>query len=114
MKRFFNENFISIFCSGAELFILGGFAWAYVVLSALGSKSLILHFDDANGITHVGGAEMIVFMGIFGTLVTLMNFAIAREFAARDRFLGKFVAAITLLFAVLLFIAFVAIINANV
>jgi hypothetical protein len=42
-----------------------------------------------------------------------MNFFIALEFDARDRFLGKFTAVMTLVFATLLFIAFAAIINVN-
>lgn len=114
LKKIFNENFISIVFSISAAFIIGGFVWAYVVLRSAGTSTLILHFDSVQGITMIGGPGFIVFVGAFGLLVGLMNFAIAREFTTRDRFLGKFIALMTLLFAVLLFIGFTAIINANI
>lgn len=116
LKKFFNENFIIISCSAAIAFVLGGFVWAFFALRLAGGETFILHFSDLNGITNVGGLGGIVFMGAFGLLVVLINFAIAREFAGRDRagFFGKFIATLTLLFAVLLFLAFAAIINVNV
>ena len=65
------------------------------------------------GITAVGSPTNLVFVGFLGTVVVIMNFFIALELEARNRFLGKLVAALTLLFAVLLFIAFAVIINVN-
>lgn len=126
VKKFLNENLIPVLCWAAIVFVLGGWIWALVALSFVGSRQpgvpLILHFDDLRGITVVGGLGTIIFAGIFGLVVVGMNFAIAREFtlrtsvanATRSRFLGRFLAGMTLAFAILLFIAFAAIINVNV
>jgi len=113
LKRFLDENFISVICAVAGAFVLSGFAWAFFALRNAGPH-LILHFNDINGITSVGGFGMIVFMAALGLLVVGMDFAIAREFAVRSRFFSRFLALIALLFAVLLFIAFAVIINVNV
>lgn len=98
----------------AVLFVLGGFFWAYFALAAAGPGPFILHFNDIDGITGIGGLGTIVFMGLFGLLVTLMNFAIALEFERHDAFFGKFLSALSLAFAVLLFIGFASIIGVNV
>jgi hypothetical protein len=133
VKKFLKQNFVAVCGAAAAAFVLAGFAWAYFALRAAAAGSptgmgtpLILHFNDVNGITSVGGLGAIVFMGLFGLLVVGMDFAIAREFekrgeggiegavAARTRFFARFLAATTLLFAILLFISFAAIINVNV
>jgi len=112
-ERFFYKNIISILCAAALVFVLGGFTWAWLELCSVG-PFIILHFASGIGITSVGGIGFLVFMGAFGLLVVAMNFAIAREFDSRDRFFGRFLAAATLVFGILLFIAFAAIINVNV
>lgn len=114
LKKFFNENFITVFCAAALAFVVGGFTWAFFELRATGTNSLILHFNSVQGITTVGGLGLIIFMGVFATLIVFMNFAIAREFSTRDQFFGRFLAVLTLAFAILLFIAFAAIIRVNV
>lgn len=117
IKKFLDHRIITALCGGGLLFVIGGFSWAFFVLRGMApatSNSLILHFNNANGITSIGGLSTIVFMGAFGVLVTLMNFAIAVEFDKREPFFGKFLAAMTLLFGALLFIAFTAIITSNV
>lgn len=119
VKKFLNEHFISVACGAAAAFTFGGFIWAFFALCTAGTDFLILHFDDLNGITSIGQIGFIVFMGIFGLLIIGMNFAIAREFSSRGdtirgRFFSRFLAAMTLVFGVLLFIAFAAIINVNV
>jgi hypothetical protein len=97
----------------ALAFVLGGFFWAYSSLGSVSGVPLILHFSDLQGITQTGGLDLIVFMGVFGAIVVIMNSFIAMELVERDRFLGTLTASMTLLFAVLLFIAFVAILNVN-
>lgn len=114
VKKLSDHRGIAAICSLAILFILGGFFWAFFALRTTGTDLLILHFNDINGITKIGGLGDIIFMGIFGIFVAVMNFLIALEFDARDPFLGKFLASMTLIFAILLFIAFAAIINVNV
>lgn len=97
----------------AIVFAASGFAWAFFGLSNSGTGPFILHFNDMTGITSVGDLSAVIFMGILGIVVTLMNFFIALEFEERDPFLGKVMAGGTLIFSILLFIAFVAILNVN-
>ena len=93
--------------------VIGGSLWAFIVLCAVTNGPIILHFDDIEGVTSVGGLGTILFMGTLGFLVVLINFSIALELEQKERFLGKIVAAITLIFATLLFIGFAVIINVN-
>ncbi len=114
LKKIWRSRAVSLMSLAALLFVWGGAIWSRVMLrGTAGASPLILHFNDLSGITSVGPPGTLVFMAVLGTLIVLMNFVIALEFDARDPFLGKFVAAVTLVFAVLLFIAFVAIINVN-
>jgi hypothetical protein len=120
VKKFSDHRLITALYTIALAFVIGGCVWACVELGGITGNPLILHFNDLIGITQVGGLAPIIFMGVFGILVVLMNAAIAFEFAdrpgaaAHGQFFGRFLAALTLAFAVLLFIAFAAIINANV
>lgn len=113
IKKMMQSRVVSAVFLGALAFVVGGWVWAYVALRGITNTPLILHFDDLSGITAVGTLTNIMFMGFLGTVVVLVNFVTALEFEARDRFLGKLTAAITFIFAVLLFIAFTAIINVN-
>jgi hypothetical protein len=91
----------------------GGFAWALVAVSSSGSGPFIMHFNDMTGITSVGDLSAVIFIGIVGLVVTIMNFFISLEFEERDAFLGKIVVGGSLIFSILLFIAFAAILNVN-
>jgi hypothetical protein len=113
LSHFLKYKFVSIVSAISILFALGGFLWAYFALHALGSGPLILHFEDIDGITAIGGLSQIVFMGVFGIVVTVIDGLIALEFESRNAFWGKLVAVMTLLFAILLFIGFASIISVN-
>ncbi len=97
----------------AFLFVLSGWLWAHFALRGAANAPLILHFDDLSGITSVGTSANLTFMGFFGIAIVIMNFFIAIGLEDRDRFFGKLAAAATLVFAILLFIAFAAILNVN-
>ncbi len=120
LKKISGQRLIAALCIIALAFIVGGCLWACAELAGVTGNPLILHFNDINGITQVGGLTTVIFMGVFGTLVVVMNFAIALEFADRSgapahgRFFGIFLGVVTLAFAALLFITFAAIINVNV
>ncbi len=92
---------------------VAGFAWAMAVFS--GSRTpLVLHFNDLQGITAFGGIGMMVFAEIFGLIVVLVNGILAFALEGRNLpFFGKLTAILTLAFAVLLFIAFAAILSVN-
>jgi len=94
------------------IFVAGAMAWAY---AALGKTSglLILHFNNAVGINQIGGFRELVGAGVTGIVLVAVNFAIALELERRDWFLGKLLAAATLLLSVFLFIGFAAIISVN-
>ncbi len=106
---------VTIFTAAAFALVLGGMVWAIAVLAGTAAANpLILHFDDLAGITHVGGTANLAILGVFGMVVVAVNTAIARELDGRNRIWSRFLTALTLVFAVLLFIAFAAIMNVNV
>jgi hypothetical protein len=112
-KKMIRHKAVSAAFLGSLLLVAGGSMWAWVALQGIAGSPLILHFDDIEGITAVGGPGGFLFMGILGMVVVLFNFAIALELEERDRFLGKITAGMTFIFAVLLFVSFAAIINVN-
>ncbi len=85
------------------------------MLASLGGAAgpVILHFNDITGITQVGSARTLLFVGIFALVAAAVNVPIALELDRRDRVLGKLLAGSTLGLAVLLFIACAAILNVN-
>lgn len=95
------------------LFVLGGAIWDYASLLNSGSAPYILHFNDIDGITKVGGLENLVLMGILGVIIVLINFLIAIELESRDEILAKMVSVATLVVSILLFLSFIAILNVN-
>jgi len=100
---------LAFVCSG--MLILGGWLWAYFALRGA-STPLIIHFLP-RGIDRIGGVGDLAMMGIFGLVVVALNFFLARELEKKDWLWGKVIAGSTLLFASLLFLAFLVIINAN-
>lgn len=86
--------------------------WAYSALRDV-QGPLIIHFNNFVGINQIGSLTVLLGVGAVGAVAVLINFFIALELEARDRFLGKLVVAATLLFSILLFISFAAIISVN-
>ena len=113
IKNIIRYRLVSVLSLASLLFVLGGAIWCIVVLVASGSSPFILHFNDIDGITVVGGIFNIIFMGLLGVFIVVMNFFVSLELEARDKVLGKIVAGTTLLMSILLFIGFVAILNVN-
>lgn len=123
MRRLAAHRAVIAMSSVSLAFVLGGFAWA---LAALGGASggtgassaaagpFILHFNGISGITQIGTIGDLAAAGVFAAAVVVINFVVALELDARDRVLGKVMAAVTLAAAVLLFIGCAAIINVNV
>ncbi len=103
---------VSVLSLASFALAAGGF---FLVLGALGSARgpLILHFNDMQGITSIGTLGDLLWMGGTGIAIVAINFFVALDLEARNRVLGKIVAALTLVMAVLLFLAFTAIINVN-
>jgi hypothetical protein len=113
LKKILKYKFTSALSLISILLAGGGFIWTYATLRAMGAGPFLLHWNDMQGITAIGGLGMIVFMGVFGIIVTVMNGAIALEFEGRNPFFGKLIASLTLVFAILLFISFASIIAVN-
>ncbi len=113
MPTFKAHRAIVAMCAAALALVAGGFVWALATLRAAGPGPFILHFNDITGITQVGTAGELAFAGVFAAVLVVVNFAVALELDARDRVLGKLLAAVTLLAAVLLFMACAAIMNVN-
>ena len=114
VELFRRYRLVAWLSTASLIFVLGGFIWALAMLSRASQALLILHFNDLSGITALGSVGKVMRVGILGLVVVGMNTAIAFEFEQRRSFLGKFLAGATLLFAALLFIAFAAIIKANI
>lgn len=113
IKKILHYRVVSLLFFASMVLVLGGAIWAIVAMLQTGTAPYILHFNDIDGITNVGGIGNIVLMGILGALIVWIDFLIALELEARDNVLGKIVAAVTLILAVLLFLGFVAILNVN-
>jgi len=107
-KRFY---VIPIAFIASTLLVLGGWLWAFFSLRRIDTP-LIIHFSS-RGIDRIGGMGDLFVMGMFGLLIILINFMLAREAEKRDWFWGKVIAGTTLLFALLLFLAFSVIIDVN-
>ncbi len=94
------------------LFAGGGWLWAFLALRRT-EQPLILHFNNLAGIDQVGSLRDLMPIGVFGVVLVILGSFIALELDERDWFLGKFAAAATLGFAVLIFIGFAAIVSVN-
>jgi len=104
---------VSLLSLASFAFSAAGFFWALGALGNAASGPLILHFNDIAGITSIGSFGDIVLMGILGVAIVVVNFFVALDLETRDAVLGKIVAAMTLIMAILLFLAFAAIIKVN-
>jgi hypothetical protein len=113
IKNITKYRLVSLLSLASLAFAAGGFFWALGALRDISSGPLILHFNDMQGITSIGTFDGVILMGILGIAIIVMNFFIALGLEARDRVLGKIVAAMTLVMAILLFLAFTAIIKVN-
>jgi hypothetical protein len=113
IKKIIKYRLVSLLSLASLAFVLGGSIWAYASLLNSGVAPFILHFNDIDGITRVGGIENLVLMGILGVFMVVIDFFVALELEARDKVLGKIVASVTLVMAILLFLGFVAILNVN-
>lgn len=93
-------------------FVAGGWLWASVALRGA-TQPIIIHWSSVQGITQIGSVRNLTEAGILGLVVVAVNFFIALALEERDWFLGKLLAAATLVFSILLFIGFAAIISVN-
>ena len=96
----------------SAIFVLAGFIRAIFLIVGT-SGPFVVHFNDMQGITLSGGAGTVMFAGIFGIVVVALNGSVALEFEGRNVFFGRLISVVTLVFAVLLFIAFAAILSVN-
>ena len=111
-RNILRHKLISSIFLPSFLLVLGGTLWAYFALRGIG-QPLILHFNDLAGITQIGSALSFLGVGTLGILGVGVNFILALELEARDRFFAKLLAAATLFMSALLFISFAAIIGVN-
>src|SRR6266404_5585293 len=105
LKKILKFKLVSVLFSASFILIAGGMLWTYRALHGT-SGPLILHFNNIHGITQIRGYGELMEFGATGLVVVFINFIVALELEARDRFLSKFVAAATLLFGILLFLGF--------
>lgn len=113
IKKIVRHRLVSLLSLASLAFAAGGFFWALGALQDISSGPVILHFNDMQGITSIGNVWSIVLMGVLGISIVIMDFFVALELDMRDGVLGKIVATMTLVMAILLFLAFAAIIKVN-
>ncbi len=112
IKKILKFRTTSLIFLTSLLFVLGATLWAYFTLRNLAGL-IILHFNNFSGITQIGDVSNLVLAGIGAMAVVIINFFIALELEERDKFLGQLAAAATILFSLLTFIGFAAIISVN-
>ena len=113
MKKFKENKIIYILNLVAIGISLISFFMVLLNLIGMVNRPIVMHFDDINGITQMGAFNDIIFITITGIIVTIINFFIALEIRKKDVFLAKIISIASILFAVLLFIAFTAILTMN-
>ena len=111
-EKMIRHRYVSAVFALSACFVLAGWLWSFFALRSI-KEPLIIHFSSLTGITQTGTPGDLGKIGFIGLVVIAVNFLIALELEERDKFLGKFLAAVTLTLAVLLFIAFSAIISVN-
>lgn len=111
-KKICQHKCLSVVFGCGFAFILGGLILAVWRLRGI-KQPLILHFNDYAGISRTGDSGYILWIGALSAIVVAINFLIALELAEKESYWGKFATAATLVFAVLIFIGFAAIINVN-
>lgn len=111
-RNLINHRLPFIVGSMGLVLVTGGWWWAYAALGDI-REPLILRFVGGGGITQTGTLSDINGMGLFGVFSVLVNSVLVFELDRRDNFLGKLVAAFTIVLSILLFIGFAAIISVN-
>jgi len=112
LGKIFKFKLVSAIFAACLALVLGGPIWAYFALRGANTP-LIIHFSDWAGINQTGGLADLLWVGVTGIVIVVVNFFIALELEARDWFWGKLLASATLFFALLIFIGFAAIISVN-
>lgn len=107
---------VVVACAASAAFIVGGAAWAFAALSAIGQPLIIRfngHAGSTYGIDQVGGMRDIWGLAFLSFAILVVNTVLAVTLDRRDTFLGKLLAFGALVYGVLIFLAFTAIIRVN-
>ena len=89
-----------------------GYVWFLAYLRGMG-PTLVMHFNNLDGINQYGTFGNLAWAGGFGVLLTLVNLALALELADRDSVLARVIAGANVFIGTLLFMGFTAIIGVN-
>lgn len=92
--------------------VAASWLWAYVALNSI-RQPLIIHFNSESGINKIGTLWDLSQVSVMAAVIVAVNTLVGLELEKRSAFWGKFTAAATLFFAVLIFIGFAVIIGAN-
>jgi amino acid permease len=110
LKKLVKFKTIGLIFLASFIVVCGGALWAYFILSAAGG-ALTIHFNDIAGINQLGRVSDLLLVGGTAAIIVVVNFFLTLEIAARDKFFAWLFTAATLVFAILIFIGFAAIIN---
>lgn len=91
---------------------LAGYLW-FVIYSYKTGPTLVMHFNNLDGINQYGSFGDLAWMGGFGVVLTFINLVLALELADRDGVLARIITGANIFIGALLFIGFAAIIGVN-
>ncbi len=91
---------------------LAGYLWL-VFYSYETGPTLVVHFNNLDGINQYGSFGDLAWAGGFGVILTFLNLVLALELANRDTMLARIVTGVNVFIGALLFIGFAAIIGVN-
>jgi hypothetical protein len=112
MRERFWANFGLCASATGAVFALFAMLHAWIVLHTI-QAPIILSFTNRNGITARGTLFELELRGFAGLVMIAINLALVRELKKKDIFWERFIAAVTLLLGLLLFVGFEAIISVN-
>jgi hypothetical protein len=112
LQQFRRARWTSVAFLVSLAFLVAGFLWAYFALRGI-PQPLILHFNEAQGITWRGSMLHLAAIAAGAALALLMNLLVAFELEKKDWFWGKLVAGATLFMSFLLFWYFWVMVSVN-
>lgn len=113
LKHLVQKHRFSAVVYGASFFLSIFSAIRGFLIHREAAQPLILHWSEYAGITRIGNSTDLLLLGLFGCILTGVNFIVGLTIEERDLFWGRVVAGATFFVSVLIFVAISAIINVN-
>jgi hypothetical protein len=106
------RHYLTVVFGLADFFLLIGFSLYYVKLAGV-THLLIIHFIARRGADVLGDKYDVLGILTAGSIITILNIALATVFYARNRSIAYLLGIITALIALLILLAVIGIISVN-